>query len=200
MKIATTVQICLNIKNARITKKLSQQQVADLLEESRSTYAEWEKGTLPRVDIFFRIAEILEVSPYKLLDVDEKSFSGAELTNNNKTVITVEGTSESNYLNELLDEKEARRRDTEARLTKVDTVNDRLLNLLEINSNLSVKLQIATLSDLKASITYQAEKEAGGEKKKQILIESHVSKLAGEHQERIVSIYNPQGQDNPSKA
>lgn len=58
-----------NIKERRELKKLSQQKMADLLGEKRSTYAEWERDTVPRADIFYKIASILEVSMDELLSM-----------------------------------------------------------------------------------------------------------------------------------
>lgn len=69
--IATKLQISTNILNARKAKGLTQQQMADLLEENRSTYAEWEHGTIPRADILAKIATITGVSWGELLGIDE---------------------------------------------------------------------------------------------------------------------------------
>lgn len=44
--------------------------MADLLDEKRSTYAEWEKETEPRASVLFRISEILEVPFFDLLGVN----------------------------------------------------------------------------------------------------------------------------------
>lgn len=35
---------------------MSQQEIAEILEEKRSSYAEWEKGTIPRADVLYKIA------------------------------------------------------------------------------------------------------------------------------------------------
>jgi transcriptional regulator with XRE-family HTH domain len=56
-----------NIRKARELKGLSQADISKLLDEKRSTYAEWEKETVPRADIFFKLAAVLGVKPDDLI-------------------------------------------------------------------------------------------------------------------------------------
>lgn len=67
------VSICDNIKRFRTLKGWSQQQIADMVGEKRSTYAEWERNTVPKADILLKIANILGVELGELLATDEKS-------------------------------------------------------------------------------------------------------------------------------
>lgn len=53
------LQIAENIRRERISKGLSQQEMADKLGVKRSTYAEWEGKVEPKGSILLRIAEIL---------------------------------------------------------------------------------------------------------------------------------------------
>jgi len=42
---ATTLQVCRNIREARLSKGFSQEKLAEMLDEKRSTYAEWQRNT-----------------------------------------------------------------------------------------------------------------------------------------------------------
>jgi transcriptional regulator with XRE-family HTH domain len=55
------MQINEKIKQARLLRGWSQHEIAGKLEESRSSYAEWERETVPRVDILVKIANITGV-------------------------------------------------------------------------------------------------------------------------------------------
>jgi transcriptional regulator with XRE-family HTH domain len=56
------MQINEKIKQARVSKSWSQKEIAEKLEESRSTYAEWERNTIPSFDIIVKIAEVTGTS------------------------------------------------------------------------------------------------------------------------------------------
>jgi transcriptional regulator with XRE-family HTH domain len=56
-----------NIKKARLLRNFSQDDVAGKLAVKRSTFAEWENKTIPRADVFWRLAAVLSVSPDDLL-------------------------------------------------------------------------------------------------------------------------------------
>lgn len=79
-----------NIKKARELRKLSQAEVAKLLDEKRSTYAEWENETIPRADIFFKISAALDVNPEDLIaedwNPDEKPSKAPKERHNNDGV------------------------------------------------------------------------------------------------------------------
>ncbi len=58
-----------NIRRERIKKRLSQQQLADMLFVERSTCSNWESGRRsPDAAMVFRIAECLGISPNVLVD------------------------------------------------------------------------------------------------------------------------------------
>lgn len=61
------MQINQNIRQARLLAKLSQQKVADIIGEKRSTYAEWENNTMPQADILSKISSALNVPMADLL-------------------------------------------------------------------------------------------------------------------------------------
>lgn len=58
-------------------RNLSQDEISEKLGVKRSSYAEWEKETIPRADIFLNIAAVLKIDPLDLADEnwepDEKS-------------------------------------------------------------------------------------------------------------------------------
>lgn len=55
-------QLAEKIRKARKSKGYSQQEMAELLNVPRSSYAEWEKSTEPKASIMTKIAEILEIN------------------------------------------------------------------------------------------------------------------------------------------
>ena len=59
-------------KTARLTKKLTQQQIADALHLDRSAIAHYEKGdAMPNARNIYKICQILDISPDVLLNTDE---------------------------------------------------------------------------------------------------------------------------------
>lgn len=61
------MQICQNIKQARVSSGLTQDEIADKLGTKRSTYKNWEDATEPSLSIIKAIAGHLGVPAYKLL-------------------------------------------------------------------------------------------------------------------------------------
>ena len=63
------------LKRARAVRKLSQSQIAELLEVDRTTYAKYEQGvnnpTLARLE---KLAEILEVTPNYLMGQEDDAI------------------------------------------------------------------------------------------------------------------------------
>lgn len=61
-----------NIKQARKAKKLTQQQLAEIIQRTESSIRKYEKGLIqiPN-DVIEQIASALEVSPFELLGADE---------------------------------------------------------------------------------------------------------------------------------
>lgn len=74
------LQICRNIKQARLSTGKSQEEIAKKISVSRSTYKNWEENTEPDLANLKTIAEALGVQPYVLLkgviDFDETNKSG----------------------------------------------------------------------------------------------------------------------------
>lgn len=74
------LQICRNIKQARLSTGKSQEEIAKKINVSRSTYKNWEENTEPDLANLKTIAEALGVQPYVLLkgviDFDETNKSG----------------------------------------------------------------------------------------------------------------------------
>jgi transcriptional regulator with XRE-family HTH domain len=192
IKIASPLQIGKNIKNARSAKGLSQQEIADLLEESRSTYAEWEKGTLPRVDIFFRIAEKLDTSPFSLLAVDENSFREADPMEHRKQENGVKKKDQksADHLIEwlkdkerIIEEKEARLRELQEHKQDWKEQNKELMSLMKAQLNtLAGSVSLAhkeILTEIKALMRWEARRLAAGDKKKEKEILAELGTIVG---------------------
>ena len=64
------LQICKNIKHARIEAKKTQEEMAALLDVKRTTYANWEKNTEPNIITIQAIAKILHIELGELLNSD----------------------------------------------------------------------------------------------------------------------------------
>lgn len=104
------------LKEIRKLKNWSQQQFADKLEERRSTYAEWENGTIPSFDIVVKIAAVSKVSILEFVaTIDENLARGIQEENhlhpkkNSLTIDFLMGKLEGK--DDLIAEKEARRKD-----------------------------------------------------------------------------------------
>lgn len=61
------MQINQNIRRARLSKGFSQEKMAKLLGEKRSTYAEWENEIMPKAHILAKISSITEIPMDDLL-------------------------------------------------------------------------------------------------------------------------------------
>lgn len=75
MITATVMQLKDKLKEIRALKEWSQQQFADKLDEKRSTYAEWEKGTIPSFDIVVKISAITGVSILEFVALFDKKVA-----------------------------------------------------------------------------------------------------------------------------
>lgn len=71
------MQINSNIKRLRKLRGFTQDAIAKLIGESRSTYAEWEKDTEPKPTVLSKIAEVLNVGISDLLENNEAKVLGA---------------------------------------------------------------------------------------------------------------------------
>lgn len=79
------LHITRNIKTIREKLKLSQAQMAGKLDVKRSTYAEWERETIPQADIIVRISELAGISCDEILsEAGEFSINGQKPKQNKK--------------------------------------------------------------------------------------------------------------------
>jgi len=125
------------LKEIRRLREWSQQQFADKLEEKRSTYAEWENGTIPSFDIVVKIAAVSGVS---IMDfaatIDENLASKTENPHvtpiKQPTVDFLMGKLEGK--DDLLAEKEARRKETEKEKDRYFILIEKWLTDIHINS------------------------------------------------------------------
>lgn len=79
----TMLQICSNIKQARLSRKVSQGFIAKKMNIERNTYKNWEINTEPSLSTIKTIAKILEVPAMSLL-TGLIEFGGAEIIQANK--------------------------------------------------------------------------------------------------------------------
>lgn len=64
-------ELAANIKNYRLFRKLSQRKLAEKLDKSINTVANWERGlSSPDVNTLVEICQALEVTPNELLGYD----------------------------------------------------------------------------------------------------------------------------------
>jgi len=79
------------IKEARTEKKMTQQELADLLNISRSAISNWESGrNYPDLDTIVRLSDILEISLNKLLREDKimvKEISKEQRKNSKRKIL-----------------------------------------------------------------------------------------------------------------
>lgn len=76
--------LCHNIKQARIRKGISQEEMATKIHVVRQTVSKWENGlSVPDADMLLRIAELLEVPVAELLGISntDKELDAERLTN-----------------------------------------------------------------------------------------------------------------------
>lgn len=62
------LQICQNIKQVRDSRGISQQEIADKLGVSRTTYANWENETEPTLTIIKSLADYFKVHYTQIID------------------------------------------------------------------------------------------------------------------------------------
>jgi transcriptional regulator with XRE-family HTH domain len=126
------MHITQKIKEARTSKGWSQQQIAEKLQEKRSSYAEWETSTIPRADILAKIAEITDKPIawfFGLADENSaKTKDEKAAKNDNKK----DAPGFSNGINErLISEIEARRNDFKAWAERAERDKERLYSIIE---------------------------------------------------------------------
>ncbi|MEO6547476.1 MAG: helix-turn-helix transcriptional regulator [Ferruginibacter sp.] len=83
------LQICENIKQARISSDKTQDEMAALLKVSRSTYQNWERETEPAVATLREIAQILNIPLGKLLNEDLNHGSSLEKPCSSVTLLEI---------------------------------------------------------------------------------------------------------------
>lgn len=130
------MQINEKIRQARVSKGWTQEQIAEKLEESRSTYAEWERKTVPQADTLVKIAKVTGIPILEFIAAidenvahgrlrDEKSEKPDAITHQQDKIVFVEAKSLGASYERIIEEKEARRRDAEAFAKKMeDHYND----------------------------------------------------------------------------
>jgi transcriptional regulator with XRE-family HTH domain len=72
------LQICQNIAQARLSRGLSQEKMAEQVGVKRATYKNWEAGTEPGLSEIKTIAKALEIPAYKLLEGVIEFETGAD--------------------------------------------------------------------------------------------------------------------------
>lgn len=156
------MQINDNIKKARELKGYSQAKIAELLGEKRSTYAEWERSTVPKADVLAKISQITGVTMSDLLD-EKPAINGRQKPTDPLTGAHV-------TLQDYIDKQEQR-------IAELKRDKDMLYALL--NSNLvSLKEgQQIMIAYQKAWVDYAAELESKGDPDKKAEISYKMNKL-----------------------
>jgi transcriptional regulator with XRE-family HTH domain len=127
------LQIHKKIELARKAAGLSQEQLADKLEISRSTYQYWEQKT-PSIDKIEGVAEALGLQKdYFFVTPDEYFIKQQEVVNPDEKKEAEKITNEGNWLAAFIEEKEARRKEAEQRAELAEKEKDRLLTIIEKN-------------------------------------------------------------------
>lgn len=149
------MQINDNIKKARELKRYSQAKIAELLGEKRSTYAEWERSTVPKADVLAKISQITGVTMSDLLD-EKPAINGRQKPTDPLTGAHV---TLQDYIDELKDSR------------------DRWYSLVNSMLGHIEKDTKAVLAHQKAWIEYEAEKASGGDDDKRDEIMNKMGKL-----------------------
>lgn len=135
---------------------MSQQKVADLIDEKRSTYAEWEKETPPQADVLLKLAKALRTTVAEILAIpghdDPALHSGKD----------VSGIDGGKYV--MLLEKNNQ--------VFSDMISSGLVAL--------VFGQQSLLANIEAGNEYQLDREAAGDKKRAELMKKELDKRIGE--------------------
>jgi transcriptional regulator with XRE-family HTH domain len=132
---ATTMQFSDKLKAIRKLKKWSQQQFADKLEERRSTYAEWENGTIPSFDIVVKMSIVSGVPIAEFAaTIDDnlaihKEFDEIPTVKAKPSADFLAGKLESKE--ETIQQVEARRQDAVAMSLKMEAHYNDMKNALE---------------------------------------------------------------------
>lgn len=121
------MQINDNIKKARELNKWSQAEIAVKLGEKRSTYAEWERNTIPKADILQRISELTGVGLDELLDGRTKNVPQRTISGDDQKETDVQPVIQKIDLYERLVAAEGDRR------KKAEETAERYLKIIEDN-------------------------------------------------------------------
>lgn len=81
--------IGLNIKKYRKERKLTQKQLADLIEKAESSIQKYESGSVEiPMSVLHQIAAILNISTFKLLEIDSSENSKREKKQDIESILT----------------------------------------------------------------------------------------------------------------
>lgn len=146
-----------NILRLRKLTGLSQQQIADLIAEKRSTYAEWEKETPPQADVLIKLANALKTTVAEILAIPGQDDPA--LQEKAKAISSVNG---DKYV--MLLEKN----------------NEVFSEMISSGLVALVFGQQSLLANVEAGNEYQLDREAAGDKKKAELMKKELDKRIGE--------------------
>lgn len=191
------------IKEVRKLSKMSQQAFADLLEEKRSTYAEWEGETIPSFDKIVKISAKTGISILEFVTIiDEKvaleamNVDISELTkhlpekkeeskkpikiktaNGEMIQVTPEGDSEINLLNAFLLERDRVIDNKQDRIEELRKDKDQLFTLLNSGLKDLSKVQKATFAMVRTGLEYEAAIASQGDKTREAEMLNSLTKL-----------------------
>lgn len=201
------------IKRLRSKSNISAQKLADLIGIDADRLRKWEEKDFdPRDEDTVKIEQFFGMSLRDIVNLESiKEFT--KVPNQNQTngtnrnvdikdsdILTLQKKLESSYEARILElktanekylqEKEARRKETEARLLIAEKEKERLLDLLGVSLNKVEGYASNTLAQLEAHIHHEAFREADGDSKAQKRILEEVNKKAGDLRKSIVAAGN----------
>lgn len=190
------------LKEIRKLKEWSQQQFADKLEEKRSTYAEWENGTIPSFDIVVKMSIVSGISILEFVaTIDEKAALAAmnvdissltkylpekkestrpiQLKNADGEIVyvTPDGENNINLLNAFLLERDRVIDNKQDRIEELRNDKVQLFKLLNSGLNDLSKVQKATFAMVRTGLEYEAAIASRGDKTKEAEMLNSLTKL-----------------------
>lgn len=193
------------LKQIRRLKEWSQQQLADKLEEKRSTYAEWENGTIPSFDIVVKISAVAGVSILDFVSLFDKTVAekacsdgisaisdikevhegdklrvfSIELKTASGKHLSVKPDSESevNILNAFLEERDRVIEGKNERINELSNDKTELFKLLNSDLMDLAKVQKATFAMVRTGLEYEAAIASQGDKKREAEMLGSLTKL-----------------------
>lgn len=197
------MQINDKIKQIRQLRKMSQQAFADLLEEKRSTYAEWEDQTIPSFDKIVKIsaktgvsilefvAAIDENVALSAINVDVSSISKQTITKEEESRTPIELKAANGEIIKVIPKEEDQIKLLNAFFLERDRVidnkqdrieelikdKDQLFRLLNSDLNDLSKVQKATFAMVRTGLEYEAAVASQGDKKREAEMLNSLTKL-----------------------